>query len=128
MEHPRASAAAFPVQRKLSFEIRGRKGEGTLYVGAPTWYADRGKWGCQWSLSFVHPETGVTYGHDSLDALINTLDFLSMLIRGSEDDGLVVCWQKEGDHAGVAFPMTEAVKWKQVPPGYKGDLPPGLRK
>jgi hypothetical protein len=43
-----------------------------------------------------------------MDALTQAFDFLSSLIRGSEEDGLVVCWRYEGEHAGVTFPQCEA--------------------
>ena len=36
-----------------------------------------------------------------MDALTQTFDFISSLIRGSEEDGLVVWWRYEGDHAGT---------------------------
>ena len=42
-----------------------------------------------------------------MDALTRAFDFLSSLIRGSEEDGLVVWWRYEGDHAGLAFPQCE---------------------
>jgi len=44
------------------------------------------------------------------------LDFLSILIRGNEEDGLIVWWQMEGDGAGLTFPLSEAQKWKEMPP------------
>ena len=47
------------------------------------------------------PSGSWIYGADPLDAITKALDFLSSLIPGSEDDGLVVWWQAEGDHAGL---------------------------
>lgn len=113
--------------RTLHFQIGGRLQEGTLTVGNPLWDAGKQKWACSWSISFVHPDKGITYGADPLDAFIRTLDFLSVLLRGSEEDGLEVYWKEQGDHAGIVFPLSEGKKWLEVPPGYKGELPPGLR-
>ena len=106
----------FRLERELQFRIGGEHSTGKLFVGDLTWQEDRKRWACHWSLAQVHPEVGRLYGADPLDALTATLDFLSSLIRGSEDDGLIVWWQTEGDHAGLTFPMSEAQSWKGMPP------------
>jgi hypothetical protein len=106
----------FRLERDLNFRIGGEHSTGKLFVGDLVWQEDKKRWACHWSLAYVHPEIGRIYGLDPLAALTNTLDFLSSLIRGSEDDGLIVWWQKEGDHAGLVFPQCEGQKWKEMPP------------
>ena len=64
-------------------------------MGDVTWQEDKQRWACNFSIAHVHPEVAKLYGADPLGAVVNTLDFLSILIRGSEDDGLVVWWQTE---------------------------------
>jgi hypothetical protein len=113
-------------ERTLKFKFGGTESSGTLCVGPIEWSAEKQKWGCQWSISEVHPELGVTYGSDPLDSLIKSLDFLSTLIRGSEDDGLVVYWLEPGDHCGLVFPLSEGQTWRKVPPNYSGELPPAF--
>lgn len=106
----------FKLERNLQFRIGGELSTGKLYVGDLAWQEDKQQWACHWSLAHVHPEIGRVYGADPLSALTTALDFLSILIRGSEDDGLVVWWQTEGDHAGLTFPLSEAQKWKEMSP------------
>ena len=84
-------------------------------MGDVTWQEDKQRWACHFSMAHVHPEVAKLYGPDPLAAVVNTLDFLSILIRGSEDDGLVVWWRTEGDHAGLTFPLSEGKKWQEVP-------------
>lgn len=115
-------------ERTLKFKSGAAESLGTLCVGPIEWSAEKQKWGCQWSISEVHPEPGVTYGSDPLDSVIRSLDFLSTLIRGSEDDGLVVYWQEPGDHCGLVFPLSEGQGWRKVPPNYTGELPPAFKK
>jgi len=50
-----------------------------------------------------------------MDALTQAFDFLSSLIRGSEEDGLVVWWRYEGDRAGLTFPQCEGKRWLEMP-------------
>jgi hypothetical protein len=126
MEEGSLSFPGFWMERKLRFRMAGELVEGTMSIGDLQWKADKQKWACHWSVPFVHPETGMTYGADPLDALLRAMDFLSVLLRGSEEDGLDVFWREEGDHAGLVFPLSEGKKWREVPPGYKGELPPGL--
>ena len=109
-------AIEFRLERELQFRISGQHSAGKLFVGDLTWQQDNKRWACHWSLAHVHPEIGSFYGADPLAALTTTLDFLSSLIRGSEDDGLIVWWQAEGDHAGLTFPMSEGQNWKKMPP------------
>lgn len=106
----------FRLERQLHFRIGGEYSTGKLFVGDVTWQEDKKQWACHWSLAHVHPEIGKLYGDDPLAAILATLDFLSILIRGSEDDGLVVWWQMEGDHAGLTFPLSEEKKWREGPP------------
>ena len=127
MEEADLTFPGFRLERKLHFRIGGEWAEGILSIGDLQWKADEQRWVCHWSVSFVHPEIGKTHGADPLDAFLKAVDFLSVLMRGSEDDGLEVSWKEEGDHAGLVFPLSEGRKWKEVPPGYKGQLPPGLR-
>ena len=105
----------FKFERELHFRIRGQSSTGKLTVGGVNWVEAKKKWACDYSLAHVDPVGGCIYGTDPLNALSNTLDFLSILIRGSEDDGLIVWWQAEGDHAGLTFPLSEDQKWKKVP-------------
>ena len=105
----------FRLERELHFRIRGQPSTGKLIVGEVNWMEAKKKWACAYSLSHVDPEGGRIYGSDPLDALSKTLDFLSSLIRGSEDDGLIVWWQTEGDHAGLTFPLCEEQNWKKMP-------------
>jgi hypothetical protein len=112
-------AIEFRLERELQFRIRGEHSAGKLFVGDLTWEEDKKRWACHWSLAHVHPEVGCLYGADSLAAFTATLDFLSILIRGSEDDGLVVWWQTEGDHAGLTFPLSEGKKWRETPPSMR---------
>ena len=128
MDDNNLSFPSFRLERELRFKITGELVKGTLSIGDLQWNDDKQKWACHWSVTFVHPETGVTYGADPLDAFLRAMDFLSILMRGSEEDGLDVYWKEEGDHSGLVFPLSEEKKWMQVPPGYKGELPPGLDK
>lgn len=105
----------FKLERELHFRIRGQHSTGKLFVGDITWLEEKKKWACHWSIAHVHPEVARLYGADPLDALTKTLDFLSSLIRGSEDDGLTVWGQDEGDHAGLTFPQCEGQSWKKMP-------------
>ena len=116
------------LERVLHFQLSDQETTGTLFVGDIRWQEEKKKWVCHWSLSNVHPEIGQIYGDDPLDALIKTLDFLSVLIRGSENDGLIVWWQNRNDHAGILFPLSEDRKWEKIPPSYRGELPPGLKR
>ncbi|SRR6266550_3978332 len=102
-------------ERELQFMIRGERKTGTLFVGDLRYDSERRRWGCHWSLSFVHPEIGRLFGDDPLDAFVTTLDFVSSLIRGSEQDGLVVWWRYEGDHAGLTFEQCETKSWLDMP-------------
>ena len=106
---------ALSLRRELQFVIRGERMTGELFVGDLQFDAERQRWYCYWSLSFVHPEIGGMSGDDPMDALIRTFDFLSSLIRGSEEDGLVVWWRYEGDHAGLTFPQCDAKRWLEMP-------------
>src|SRR5881396_1478146 len=89
------------LERELQFRIGGEHSTGKLFVGDLTWHEERRQWACHWSIAHIHPEIGRLYGLDALAALTTTLDFLSSLIRGSEEDGLVIWWQSEGDHGGL---------------------------
>ena len=115
-------------RRKIKFKFGGVEKDGELFAGNVKWSEEKEKWACSWSVSEIHPEIGVLYGSDPLDALIRTLDFLSILIRGSEEDGLAVWWSQPGDHCGLQFPLSEDHGWKKVPPNYTGKLPPVFRK
>jgi len=106
----------FRLDRELHFRVGGEHATGKLCVGDLTWQEEEQRWACQWSLAHVHPEVGRIYGADPMAALMATLDFLSILIRRSEDDGLIVWWQTEGDHGGLTFPLSEARRWKEMPP------------
>ena len=109
------STSAFRLERELNFRIRGHPSTGRLVVGGISWVEAKNKWACEYSLAYVDPEGGRIYGSDPLDALSRALDFLSSLIHGSEDDGLVVWWRTEGDHAGLTFPLCEDQSWKKMP-------------
>jgi hypothetical protein len=106
---------AFSLKRELEFVIRGERMTGELFVGDLQFDPERRRWYCHWSLSFVHPEIGRMSGDDPMDALTQTFDFISSLIRGSEEDGLVVWWRYEGDHAGLTFPQSEGKRWLEMP-------------
>ena len=93
-------------RRELRYRIHGEYVTGELFVGDIVPRSD-GKWLCHWSLSFVHPEIGVQFGDDPLDALYECLFFVGRLIHGSELDGLQIWWRIEGDHAG--FDQQEAL-------------------
>jgi hypothetical protein len=114
--HPPTPTVSFRLERELHFRIRDEHSTGTMFIGDLVWLQDRNRWACHWSLAHVHPEVGRMYGTDPLEALTNTLDFLSSLIRGSEDDGLILWWQVEGDHGGLTFPLCEEETWKKMPP------------
>jgi hypothetical protein len=105
----------FKLERELHFRIRGQHSTGKLSVGGISWVEGKKKWACDYSLGHVDPDGGRIYGADPIQALTATLDFLSSLIRGSEDDGLIVWWQVEGDHAGLTFPQCEGQSWKEMP-------------
>jgi hypothetical protein len=117
-----SSTASIDVRftRELQFVIGGERISGELFVGDLQFDAERQRWYCHWSLSYVHPEIGRISGDDPLDALASTFDFISSLIRGSEEDGLTVWWRYEGDHAGLTFPQCESKGWldmaSQKPP------------
>jgi hypothetical protein len=101
--------------RELQFVIDGERKTGELFVGDLQFDPERQRWYCHWSLSFVHPEIGRMSDDDPLDALTCTFDFISSLIRGSEEDGFIVWWRYEGDHAGLTFPQCESKSWLDVP-------------
>ena len=103
----------FKIERELNFRIGGKHCTGKVIVGDLTWQEERKRWACHFSLAYVHNEVARIYGRDPLGAIINTLDFLSILIRGSEDDGLIVWWQMEGDHGGLTFPLSEGKRWRK---------------
>jgi hypothetical protein len=103
---------AFKLERELHFRVGGEHSTGKLTVGGVSWVEAKKKWACEYSLAHINPEGGRIYGTDPLDALSKALDFLSSLIRGSEEDGLIVWWQTEGDHGGLTFPLCEDQSWK----------------
>jgi hypothetical protein len=105
----------FRLERELHFRVGGQLSTGKLIIGGVTWVEAKKKWACDYSLAHVVPDGGRVYGADPLDAVSKALDFLSSLIRGSESDGLIVWWQAEGDHAGLAFPLSENQTWKKMP-------------
>lgn len=109
----------FRLERELQFRIVGEHFTGKLFVGDVTWQEDKQRWACHFSMAVVHPEVAKLYGSDPLAAVVNTLDFLSTLIRGSEADGLVIWWQTEGDHAGLTFPLSEGKNWQNIPPKFR---------
>jgi hypothetical protein len=86
-------------ERELEFLIGGEWKKGRIYVGELV-KATPTRWACHWSISYICPEKGRIYGDDPLDALFGCLRFVGRLIRGSEEDGLVVKWRLDGDHAG----------------------------
>jgi hypothetical protein len=106
---------ALSLRRELQFVVRGERMTGELFLGDLQLDSERQRWYCHWSLSFVHPEIGRMSGNDPMDALTQTFDFISSLIRGSEEDGLVVWWRYEGDHAGLTFPQCESKTWLGMP-------------
>jgi hypothetical protein len=120
--------STFRLERTLHFQFGDSETTGVLFIGDIRWIEEKNKWACHWSLSHVHPEIGKTYGSDPLDALVKAIDFLSILIRGSEADGLVVWWEQRNDHAGLLFPLSEDRAWGKVPPNWKEGLPSGLQK
>ena len=103
----------FELKRTIFFEIEGHVVDGVLYIAEARWIEDKAKWGCGWSVSHIHPEIGMIYGRDPLDAFVVTLDFLACLIRGSELDGLPIWWKERGDHAGLVFNLCETRKWEK---------------
>ncbi len=109
------STLPFKLERELHFRISGQPSTGKLSIGDITWLDERKIWACHWSITHIHPEVGRIYGADPIEALTRTLDFLSSLIRDSEDDGLTVWWQVEGDHAGLIFSLCENQNWKKMP-------------
>jgi hypothetical protein len=96
----------FQIERPLQFVIHGRREVGHVRIG-PIEPAGPGTWTCGWSISFVHPEPGRIRGQDPLDVLSRTIHFVGRLLRGSEEDGLVVWWQEEGDHGGFDYACFE---------------------
>ncbi len=106
----------FRLNRRLFFEVHNRAEEGNVFVGDLEWNSDKRKWVCHWSISHIHPEVGVIYGNDAMEAVTKTFDFLSSLIRGSESDGLRIWWQQHGDHGGLVFAMCESRTWEKMPP------------
>ncbi len=107
------NALPFKLERELRFRIQGHPCTGKLIVGGISWVETKQKWACEYSLAHVVPDGG--RGADPLDAISKALDFLSSLIRGSEDDGLIVWWQTEGDHESLTFPLCEDQAWKKMP-------------
>jgi hypothetical protein len=93
------SAADFQFERPLHFVIAGRHETGHVRIG-PIEKMESGKWACYWSISQVHPEPGRLWGDDPLQAFNRVMHVVGRLLRGSEEDGLVVWWQFEGDHGG----------------------------
>lgn len=92
----------FAFRREVSFRIRGEEERGELFVGELEERPD-GTWLCHWSLTHVHPERGAQVGDDPLDAIYQCLRFVEELIKGSEQDGLIIWWRFRGDHAGFDF-------------------------
>lgn len=88
------------LSRELTFEINGEQKKGVLRIDGVEQLTET-KWACYWSLSYINPERAKIYGADALDALTNCLNFITDLIRGSEEDGLKIWWHCEGDHGGM---------------------------
>jgi hypothetical protein len=88
------------LSRTLHFIVNGEVETGLLQIEGVEQLSES-KWVCYWSLSYVNPERAKMYGKDPLDALNNCLKFIADLIHGSEEDGLKIWWQVEGDHAGM---------------------------
>ncbi len=103
------------LRRELQFVIRGERMSGELFVG-DLQFDQSGSVGIVTGpFSFVHPEIGRMSGDDLWTLLPQTFDFLSSLIRGSEEDGLIVWWRFERDHAGCTFPQCERKRWLEMP-------------
>jgi len=102
-------------ERELHFILHGQPRTGYLRVTKLVLSPDHGRWECRWSLDHIYPETVSFRGDDPLQALTTTLDFAASLVRGSEVDGATIFWQRDGDHAGLTFPMCEDHQWKQTP-------------
>ncbi len=75
-----ANTIEFRLERELQFRIGGEHSTGKLFVGDVTWQEDKQRWACHFSMAHVHPEVAKLYGPDPLAAVVNTLDFLSILI------------------------------------------------
>lgn len=92
----------FVFRREINFRFNDSEKKGELRIGGIEKLKE-GQWACHWSMSHVSPELSKIYGKDPLHALSECMNFLANLIRGSEQDGLKVWWEYEGDHCGVNF-------------------------
>jgi hypothetical protein len=91
----------YKFSRNISIRYKGELISGIITVGGIEQLEESERWKCYYTISMIHPERGHIWGADPLDALSNCLVFLDGLIKGSEEDGLEIWWQHEGDHCGM---------------------------
>ena len=98
---------SFTMERELQFEVGGRRSVGKLRIGGIE-KTDAGDpdafWSCCWSLDEIHPTKGKIYGIDPLDAFLNCIQFLKLLIERHKESGYRVWWNAEGDDGGLCSP------------------------
>ncbi|SRR6266404_9800372 len=100
-------ALNFTLERNLNFEIAGQRSVGKLKVGGIEKCDGAGVggfWVCYWSLDEIHPNRGRIYGVDALDAFLNCIQFLKVLIARHEELGYRIWWNEAGDEAGLVAP------------------------
>jgi hypothetical protein len=85
--------------RQLHMVIAGAEVNAVVRIG-PTEPDNVAGWRCHWAIDHVCLKGGKFRGRDELDAFSRCYKFVNQLLRGSEDDGLVVWWQEPGDHGG----------------------------
>ena len=97
----------YKFSRNISIRYKGEVIPGTITIDRIEEDKERGRWKCYYTISMIVPEGGHIWGDDPLEALSRCLVFLDGLIRGSEEDGLEIWWQHEGDHCGILRGVTQ---------------------
>lgn len=100
------------LERELNIKFRDQSAhKAKLVIGEIVFVEARHQWGCYWYIDIIHTKQSKIYGDDPLHALTTCLDLVSAFIRGTELDGWTIYWQKEGDHGGLTFPLSEKQSW-----------------
>src|SRR5258707_4265291 len=104
------------LERELNIKFRDQPmHKGRLVIGEIVFVEQKKQWWCFWFMDLIHTKRSKVYGDDALHALTTCLDLVSTFIRGTERDGWTIYWQKEGDHGGLTFPLSEKQSWLKKP-------------
>jgi hypothetical protein len=90
----------FRLERTIHVLWNGVPSTGPLTLGPIEWLPTRKRWACHWSIHAIHSEQAKMYGDDPIQALDQTIKFITDFIRRSIEDGIQMWWQYEGDICG----------------------------